>query len=334
MATIIKLWYTEWRDKSGTRVKPGTPGAKKVRFRSAKWYGCWKEGEKQVRVPLATDKAASQAMLADLLRTKDRTAARLIDPFQPHLDRAALEHMEEYLTSIRQSGKVKDGKYFVEKRRILNTILARAGVKALRDLTGEAVNNYMNGLTTSAATRKVHLTAVNAFADWLVGMKRLAVNPLLGIARPQGGKVVRKRRALKSEELQRLLDAARERPLAEAERNTGGRYNKGGKKQWKVELRAESRERFIRLGRERGGTPSMTRTTRAACRRRTTRSGRPPPSRSARTGRCRLSGSSPSSRTSRPSDTSHLAGTQPSRGRFRPPRTLLAPAVTETPNGA
>jgi integrase len=53
-------------------------------------------------------------------------------------------------------------------------------------------------------------------------------------------------------ELQRLLDAARERPLASADWNSGGlRRGSRTAQKFKAELRAETREGLIRLGNER-----------------------------------------------------------------------------------
>lgn len=252
MASLQKITYVYWLDAEGRRVKKGTPGARKHVEESRKWYACWKEGKRQHRVPLCTDKSAAQAMMTDLLRTGERTRARLVDPFQPHLDRPAAEHVEEYLESVTATGKVKPGKYLTEKRRILTTVLTKAGVRRLSDLTGAAVDAYMDALTCSAATKRVHHTAVNAFADWLVTKKRLPANPLVSVARPQGGKVVRKRRALNPDELQRLITAARERPLFDEMYKPRGRCNKGRK----VALRPSNiapavRARMERLGRER-----------------------------------------------------------------------------------
>ena len=252
MANLQKVSYVYWIDGSGKRVKRGTPGAKKHTEQSTKWYGCWKEGSRSVRVPLCADKSAAQVMLADILRTGDRTKARMVDPFQPHLDRATPEHVDDYLESITSSGKVKPGKYLIEKRRILTTILAAAGVKRLGDLTADRIDGYMGGLTCSSGTKRVHHTAVNAFAVWCVQKKRLPSNPLLSVARPQGGKVVRKRRALGPEELQRLITAARERPLHDEMYKPRGRSNKGRTEALRPSNIAPAvRERMIQLGRER-----------------------------------------------------------------------------------
>ena len=72
MANLQKITYTEWHTAEGKRCSPETPGATKVIRESTKWYAYWREGKRQFKVPLCTDKTAAQAMLADLLRTKDR----------------------------------------------------------------------------------------------------------------------------------------------------------------------------------------------------------------------------------------------------------------------
>lgn len=251
MASLQKITYVFWVGADGKRVKKGTPGATRRAELSSKWYGVWYEGKKQVRVPLSTDRDASQAMLADLLRTKDRTRARLIDPHQIHLDRAIGEHMEEYIASVTQSGKVKPGKYLLEKKRILQTIFRVAKIGTLADLTGDTIDAYMDALETSPATRRVHHTAINAFADWLVQKKRLPANPLLSVARPQGGRVMRKRRAMTPDELQRLISSARERPLADALYKPRGKGSRGRRSLTPCQLTPASRERFTRIGRER-----------------------------------------------------------------------------------
>jgi hypothetical protein len=104
MASIQKITYVYWVDAKGHRVKKGVLGAKKITEESAKWYACWKEGAKQIRVPLATDKSSSQVMLADVLRNKDRVKAGLINPFEPHLSKAVEPHIVDYLASIGASG--------------------------------------------------------------------------------------------------------------------------------------------------------------------------------------------------------------------------------------
>jgi integrase len=256
MSSLHKITYVYWLDAEGRRVTKDTPGARKHVEQSAKWYACWKEGDRQVRVPLCTDKGAAKVMLGDLLRKRERGEAGMVDEFKEHKTRAITDHLKDYLGSVRGSGKVSSEKYFDEKQRILKAVFAACGVKTLADLTSERLDKYLDGLTCSAGTKRVHHTAINAFAVWLVQKKRIAANPLATVARPVGGKVVRKRRALKPDELQRLLDAARERPLADASHNRGGRPKKGrrnAKKRvaHKAKLSEQEVARLTRLGRER-----------------------------------------------------------------------------------
>lgn len=136
MANLQKLTYTEWYDVAGRRVKPGTPGAVKRQRESAKWYAYWREGKRQHKVPLCTDKAAAQAMLADLMRTRDRVKARIVDPRQRHYDRPLKDHLGEYLPVMRAKGKSGHDKD--RKEAILRAFAA--GVRTLPELTHEAVD--------------------------------------------------------------------------------------------------------------------------------------------------------------------------------------------------
>jgi integrase len=247
--TLLKLTRTRHL-LGGKQVLPGTHGSVKTAEESAHWYAYRRDGKKQVKVRLYTDKAASLSEMARMNTALERGEAGMVNPHKEHLERPVGEHAEEYFASVVASGKVKEGKYLKEKRRILDTVFRVAKVGTLADLKAAAVDAYLDGLKTSAATRRVHHTAVNAFAEWLVQKKRLPSNPLIGVARPQGGRVVRKRRALPAAELQRLITAARERPLHDALYKP----RKGGKGRPSTEprlLSKASRALFAEMGRGR-----------------------------------------------------------------------------------
>lgn len=262
MAWLQKKLTTVYVDRTGTRVQRGAPEAIKKQIESDKWYGCWKDGKDKVMVPLATDKQASQAMLTDIIRHRERGEAGLVNPYKPHLDRAIEEHMVEYLAALREEGRTPF--YMHEKERILKLIFRTAAVRKLGDLTADRLDRYLlqmtkgtgkvRGLPVAASTKMVHRTAANAFAVWLKRKGRLPNNPLENVVKPQG-KPVRERRSLTPTELQKLLAAARERPLLDASTNTGGRRPDGAPKTavrvWTADLRAEVQERYRRLGRER-----------------------------------------------------------------------------------
>lgn len=262
MAWLQRKLTTVYVDGNGVRVAKDTPGAVKQQIESEKWYGCWKEGKRKVMVPLATDKQASQAMLTDIIRHRERGEAGLVNPYKPHLDRAVEEHMGEYLAALREEGRTPF--YMHEKERILKLIFRTAGIKKLGDLTADRLDRYLAGMTkgngkvrglpVAASTKMVHRTAANAFANWLKLKGRLPNNPLENVVKPQG-RPVRERRSLTPAELQKLLIAARERPLLDASTNKGGRRPDGSPKTavrlWPAELRAEVQDRYRLLGRER-----------------------------------------------------------------------------------
>jgi hypothetical protein len=172
MPSLQKITYVYWVDAEGRRVKTRTTGARKVVEESKKWYACWKEGTRQKRVPLCTDKSSAQAMLADLLRTKDRTRARLIDPYQPHLDRPVAHHVEEYLVS----GGVRaytlsaaalrnwDGVPFVEHvlRNEFEGAAKRLFNKEVRAIECDRFDETTAGATASAIRREL-LDRLDAF---------------------------------------------------------------------------------------------------------------------------------------------------------------------------
>lgn len=262
MAWLQRKLTTVYIDINGTRVPRGTPGATKKQIESEKWYGCWKAGGDKVMVPLATDKQASQAMLTDIIRHRERGEAGLVNPYKPHLERAVTEHMAEYLEALRLEGRTTF--YMYQKERILKLIFRTTGIKKLGDLNADRLDRYLSGMTkgtgkvrglpVAASTKIVHRTAANAFAVWLKRKGRLPNNPLENMIKPQG-KPVRERRSLTPTELQKLLAATRERPLREASVNTGGRRPDGKPKtavrEWAADLKPETQERYRLLGRER-----------------------------------------------------------------------------------
>ncbi len=245
MASLVKPWINRYRDADGKIVPRDTPGARKVKERSERWYGQVKDANgKWKRVPLFTDKTASLAELGKLVTAIERGEAGMVDPFKESKERPATEHMEEYLNDLRAKGV--NAKHFAERERLLKTVLTACDVSTLADLTADKLDQFLSGLTCSARTRDTYRGAANAFGNWLVEKKRLPENPVAATTKPKG-EVKRKRRAESVENLNRLLQIARERPLLEVltvrkGKRKGERY---------AEVNGEAREKRIRLGRER-----------------------------------------------------------------------------------
>jgi hypothetical protein len=83
------------------------------------------------------------------------------------------------------------------------------------------------------------------FCGWLVKKERLVTNPVLKVTKPSG-KAVRKRRALSVQELQKLLDATRIRPVKDF-----STIRTGPRKGQLANLKPEVRKKLEMLGRER-----------------------------------------------------------------------------------
>lgn len=248
MPSLQKITYVFWHNAEGKRVPKSTAGAKRHVEESTKWYACWREGTKQMRVPLCADKDAAQAMMTDLMRTKDRVKARLADPRQRHNDRKLSEHLDEFLPVMRSRGKSEKDKE--RKEAILRAFVA--DLRSLADITHEAIDRYLANVEGSTGNRKKHLSAISVFIVWLLKKDRIEVNPLDRVDVPTGGKKSKERRALNVEQIQKLLDAARARPLAQFHERYGIEIGPGVRQKERAQKkRDEAVTGYILLGRER-----------------------------------------------------------------------------------
>jgi integrase len=253
--TLLKVQRTRYY-LNGKRVTPRTPGATKVNEESPYYYGFRRdESGKQIRVRLFKDKKSSEAKLNDLNRDLERGESNLADPFKTHKKRPLLSHLEEYLPVMRRKGKSSQD--HDRKEQILRGFVA--GLRSLSELTTDNIDKYMVHLSWDDATNdpapntvRKHLSALSGFIDWLVKKKRMnpMANPLIAVDRPEGG-VQKDRRALTADEVQRLLDAARTRPLKDASVNRGGRFAKVKPAEHAAELKPETVARLVEIGRER-----------------------------------------------------------------------------------
>jgi integrase len=250
MAWLQKKIITRWMDRKGDRVPKGTPGAKRVREKSDKWYGCWKEGTRKVMVPLATDKDAAQTMLADLLRNRERGQAGLVDPHKEHLDRPLADHVTDYMAVVRAT--TGSDQHQKETARILGVFIRGSRASVLRDLTADRVSRYLAGMTAGPTTRNMHRRILVMFCNWLEGVGRIERNPITKktVKTAKKGKK-RERRALNADEIQRLLVAVREYPLKAASVNRGGRNAKKNPVPRQAKLKPAYVARLQQRGRER-----------------------------------------------------------------------------------
>jgi integrase len=161
-------------------------------------------------------------------------------------------HVEAYLASLHAKG-VTPG-HHKNVTRQLAAIIEDCRIRTLADVKREPVERWLTGPANtrrSARTRNCYLQALKGFANWCVDSERLVANPIARVQRADEHAGRRRQpRALTTDELHRLLDAARRRPLAEALLfNRGWRKNQPG-----ARLRPETVAKLEALGRERALT--------------------------------------------------------------------------------
>jgi integrase len=213
-------------------VTADTPGAKKVCEESPEFYLFDRVGTKQVAYRLAgcfLDYDA-RACLAAYEKAKAEggdplAALRALAPAPapaggggPGPDApGVLDALAAYLAHLEREGR-KD-QYRREIRRRVEQFVAWGGYASAaefeRDRLLEWVNRPRKG--KSARAREAERQSVCYFTSWLAkrdtpGSYRLSQDPLAGMEKIKG-RQVRPRRALTLDELQRLLKAARHRPL-------------------------------------------------------------------------------------------------------------------------
>lgn len=220
MASLQKISVTRFVDRHGVQVKKGTPGARKVKEESAKWYACYREGAKQVRLPLSADKSVAQVMLADILKAKERGQVGLTDPFKQHLDTALAVHVDDYVETVKSA--TRSEAYHRDVKRILDLFAKNAGATILRDVTADVVSRYLTRMKCGSTSKNYYRRVFVGFFNWLEGMKRISRNPITKFTvRTVKKDAKRERRALNALEIAKLFQTVKDYPLT---------CSKGGRK--------------------------------------------------------------------------------------------------------
>jgi integrase len=245
-----------WRDRKGkTRTAPLTDDGRRVRIETGTWYAKYRDGQGVVvEVPTGCrDETAARQVLADLERKAERVRAGLLTPAEArtaeHLTTPIAEHFDAYLHSLEAAGSVSMHRHNVQA--YLKTLATECRFRRLADLKREALERWLvieARRGRSARSRNAHQIALAAFCNWAVQTGRLMTNPFKGVAKAdEKADRRRQRRAMTEDELARLLDAARHRPLLDALTVRRGKR----KGQIGAFLRPEIREQLESLGRER-----------------------------------------------------------------------------------
>ncbi len=232
-----------------------TPRGDCVVIESGKYLARFRDGQGVTKtVPTdCRDLMAARAVLGELERRAELVRAGIVTPAQDaisdHRRTTIGAHVDAYLASLKAKGTTP--KHVVTVERLLRGVIAGCGFKTLADIRREPVERWLGGPANAARSARTKNTSRNAavwFGNFCVDTERLLANPLSRLPRfNEQADRRRQPRAFTPEELTRLLDAARRRPLDEAER-----YNRGWRRgQRGARLRPETRAKLERLGYER-----------------------------------------------------------------------------------
>ena len=220
MAGLFKLWITRYVDEQGRRVPKGAPGARPIRERSRKWYGEFRDAEEIARrVPLATDKAASRAMLNEIVRKVERKQAGLHDPYEEHEKRPLPDHLQDYRVYLESKGDT--AKHVDQTIRRIQVLFDGCGFRRLSDIEATRIAAWLaeqrgTRKRFSPQTSNFYQDVAKAFCAWLQTHDRIPKNPLLTLKRLNVATDRRHdRRALDEDEFRRLIQSAANGPDVE-----------------------------------------------------------------------------------------------------------------------
>ncbi len=206
MASLYKKPVVITDPKSGERVKT----------KSKKWWGRYRdENGVERRVPLATDKAAAQAMLSEVVKKVERRAAGVVDRFDEHRKRPIGEHLADFERHLKAKDVSDEQVKLVTYR--ARRIVESCKAKMTNDLSASRVQAFLSDLRqegTSIQTSNHYLRAIKQFTRWLVKDRRAGEDPLAFIAMLNVSTDRRHdRRPLSEAQLTALLNAAKTGPV-------------------------------------------------------------------------------------------------------------------------
>lgn len=164
-----------------------------------------------------TDKTLTEQLAAKLEHEVMLRKRGMIDPEQEALMEEKTspikDHLDAFEKSLNRKSNTKKHVRLTINR--IKRVMEGCGIKALTELTSEAVENFLGELREQEGfgprTYNHYVQAIDSFCRWLVGKKKLVSNPLIGLPRLNAETDIRhKRRALTPAEVARLVQSARE----------------------------------------------------------------------------------------------------------------------------
>ncbi len=265
--------FAKWKPRNGGRSQTAKvvhrrDGSLGIRTRATTYTARYRDGNgilKQVSTG-CRDKEAAKTKLAELVRLAELVKADVITSDQAEISKhqktALVTHISDYIDSLKARNVHPDRVKTTEKR--LRESASGCRFQRLSDLNHDRLESWMTDTITnegrSASVYNGYVAIWKAFGNWLAGKrrtgrkyhwngdKRILENPFSGIGL-QDSRNDRRRiaRSLTTDELKRLLEATRTRPLTEAMTIRRGK-NKG---KLLAKVSDSRRKELVRLGEER-----------------------------------------------------------------------------------
>jgi len=233
----------------------GKDGSDRVVITAGTYTAKYRDGSGIVRERATgcRDESAARSVLGDLERRAELVKSKVItaaeDAISDHQDTPLVSHFDAYQTKLEADGTSPDHRGNVQ--RCLNRIATDCRFSMLGDLKREAFEQWLVEKTRAdmgARTRNLHRACLVAFCNWAVATDRMMDNPFSRVKKAnEDADPRRKRRALTENELAKLLDVARQRPLLDRMTIRRGK-NKG---RAIAKLRESTKARLEKLGWER-----------------------------------------------------------------------------------
>jgi len=254
----IKL--AQWTDKKGHRQEADVhKDGQRIIVESSVWYAKYRDGSGIIRRESTgcTTREAAEKVLADRVEQAEQIRKGVLSPDVIHAEDQAQtplpDHIADYLAALAAKtfkGRQVSTAHVDNVERQLERVKDDCGFRWLIDVNRDAVSRWMTARLKEAKmsnrTINTYRSAWLAFCRWCVESGRMLTNPLEGLQAAENTESS-PRRALTVDELTRLLDAARVRPLSE-----GKIIRKGPRKgQPSANLKPHVEQRLIAQGAER-----------------------------------------------------------------------------------
>ncbi len=248
-----------WKDSKGKpRSAPltvGKDGSDRIVVRAGTFTAKYRDGAGVVREEATgcRDETAARRVLGDLERRAELVKAGVVtaaeDATADHQGTPLAEHVAAFIDH--QTAKGLNRIRIDNTRSRLGRLSAECGFQRLGDLSAAGLERWLAARQTEgmgAGNRNEYRQELVGFGNWCVRTCRLTSNPFAGVPKADAkADCRRKRRALTEDELTRLLDGARRRPLLDAMTIRQGK-NKG---KAIAKVSESNRARLKGIGRER-----------------------------------------------------------------------------------